>query len=332
MSDVILDVQHLKKYFPVKKGLFKRTVAHVRAVDDVSFSIQAAETFGLVGESGCGKTTVGKLILQLHKADEGAIIYNGVDMCKLSRAELQKRRSEVQIIFQDPYGSLNPKMKVKDILSEGIIKHKLLPKEQIPARVAELLELVGLHESDAMKYPHEFSGGQRQRIAVARALSFNPKLIVCDEPVSALDVSVQAQVLNLLVDLQKQLGVSYLFIAHGMAVVKHISHRVGVMYLGKMVEIAPTDALFDGYAHPYTHALLSSVPIADPTVTKDDVVLEGEIPNPINPPSGCRFHPRCPYATEKCRTELPELSEWEPGHMVACHHPAAFREEKETGR
>ena len=325
MMETILSVQHLKKYFPVKKGLLKRTVAQVRAVDDISFTINEAETFGLVGESGCGKTTVGKLILQLHKADEGQIIYNGVDMCSLSRKELQSRRSEVQIIFQDPYGSLNPKMKVKDILSEGIIKHKLMPKDQIPGRVAELLELVGLHESDAMKYPHEFSGGQRQRIAVARALSFNPKLIVCDEPVSALDVSVQAQVLNLLVDLQKQLGVSYLFIAHGMAVVKHISHRVGVMYLGKIVEIAPTDILFDGYAHPYTHALLSSVPIADPTATKDEVILEGEIPNPINPPSGCRFHPRCPYATKQCMESLPELRELAPGHFVACHNPGAFR-------
>lgn len=322
--DTILKVEHLKKYFPVKKGLLKRTVAHVRAVDDISFSINKAETFGLVGESGCGKTTVGKLILQLHKADEGKIIYNGVDLCSLSPAELQARRSEVQIVFQDPYGSLNPKMKVKDILSEGIIKHKLMPREQIPARVSELLELVGLHESDAMKYPHEFSGGQRQRIAVARALSFNPKLIVCDEPVSALDVSVQAQVLNLMVDLQRQLGVSYLFIAHGMAVVKHISHRVGVMYLGKIVEIAPTGILFDGYAHPYTHALLSSVPVADPTVKKDDVILEGEIPNPINPPSGCRFHPRCPYATDACRQEIPELKEIEPDHFVACHHPGAF--------
>ncbi len=322
----ILEVKHLKKYFPVKKGLFRRTVAHVRAVDDVSFEIKGGETFGLVGESGCGKTTVGKLILQLHRADSGKIVYCGEDLCAMSGKQLQKKRSEVQIIFQDPYGSLNPRMRVEQILSEGIIKHRLIPKEQIPARVAELLRLVGLHEGDAKKYPHEFSGGQRQRIAVARALSFNPKLIVCDEPVSALDVSVQAQILNLLVDLQKELGISYLFIAHGMAVVQHISHRVGVMYLGKMVEIAPTEVLFKEHAHPYTHALLSSVPVTDPDKIPEREVLEGEIPNPINPPAGCRFHPRCRYACEKCSCEVPQLREIEPGHMVACHYPNVFRE------
>ncbi|MBQ8217306.1 MAG: ATP-binding cassette domain-containing protein [Oscillospiraceae bacterium] len=324
----ILEIKNLVKLFPVKKGLFRKTVAHVHAVDDVSFYINESETFGLVGESGCGKTTVGKLIMQLHKADSGSIIYNGADLCSLPKKELSRRRSEVQIVFQDPYGSLNPRMKVADILSEGIRKHRLLPPDQIPARVAELLRLVGLHESDALKYPHEFSGGQRQRIAVARALSFNPKLVVCDEPVSALDVSVQAQILNLMVELQKKLGVSYLFIAHGMAVVKHISHRVGVMYLGKMVELAPTDELFDNYAHPYTQALLSSVPVANPRREKTGVVLEGEIPNPINPPSGCRFHPRCPYADEMCRCQEPVLTEWKPDHMVACHHPKAFEVEK----
>ena len=324
----ILEVRHLKKYFPVKSGLLKRTVAHVRATDDVSFWINEKETFGLVGESGCGKTTVGKLILQLQKADEGQIIYDGVDLCSLSREELRKKRSEIQIIFQDPYGSLNPRMTVEAILSEGIRKHRLLPPEQIPARVEELLGLVGLHGSDAKKYPHEFSGGQRQRIAVARALSFNPRLIVCDEPVSALDVSVQAQILNLLVDLQEQLGISYLFIAHGMAVVKHITHRVGVMYLGKLVEVGPTDEVFSNYAHPYSQALLLSAPVANPEKKHEQVILEGEIPNPINPPSGCRFHPRCRYACDICRTEEPKLKLYRPDHLVACHFPEAFKKEK----
>ena len=324
----ILEVRHLKKYFPVKSGLLKRTVAHVRATDDVSFWINERETFGLVGESGCGKTTVGKLILQLQKADEGQIIYDGVDLCSLSREELRKKRSEIQIIFQDPYGSLNPRMTVEAILSEGIRKHRLLPPEQIPARVEELLGLVGLHGSDAKKYPHEFSGGQRQRIAVARALSFNPRLIVCDELVSALDVSVQAQILNLLVDLQEQLGISYLFIAHGMAVVKHITHRVGVMYLGKLVEVGPTDEVFSNYAHPYSQALLLSAPVANPEKKHEQVILEGEIPNPINPPSGCRFHPRCRYACDICRTEEPELKLYRPDHLVACHFPEAFKKEK----
>lgn len=325
MMEKILEVRHLKKLFPVKKGLFHRTVAHVRAVDDVSFSINEHETFGLVGESGCGKTTVGKLILQLHRADSGEILYNGVNLCALSGKELQKRRCEVQIIFQDPYSSLNPHMRVEQILSEGIKKHRLMPAERIPGRVAELLRLVGLHESDAMKYPHEFSGGQRQRVAVARALSFEPKLIVCDEPVSALDVSVQAQILNLLVDLQQQMGVSYLFVAHGLAAVKHISHRVAVMYLGKIVEIAPTDELFDNFAHPYTQALLSSIPVANPERNKENIVLEGEIPNPINPPEGCRFHPRCRYACDRCRRDEPQLREWQPDHWVACHYPQVFR-------
>lgn len=319
--ETLLEVKHLKKYFPVKKGLIKKTVGYVKATDDVSFSINKQETFGLVGESGCGKTTVGKLILQLHKADSGEILFNGEDLTKMSKQELQKRRREIQIIFQDPYGSLNTKMRVGTILAEGIRKHKLLPEDQIEGRILELLKLVGLHESDVDKYPHEFSGGQRQRIVVARALSFNPKLIVCDEPVSALDVSVQAQVLNLLEDLQKELGISYLFIAHGMAVVRHISHRVGVMYLGKMVEIARTDELFDHCAHPYTQALLSSVPVANPLHKKQQIMLEGEVPNPINPPEGCRFHPRCRFACENCKKEEPQLREIGAGHMVACHYP-----------
>lgn len=319
--ETLLEVKHLKKYFPVKKGLFKKTIGYVKATDDVSFTINKQETFGLVGESGCGKTTVGKLILRLHRADSGEILFEGEDLTKMSKQELQKRRKDIQIIFQDPYGSLNTKMRVGTILSEGIRKHKLLPEDQIEEKVLELLRLVGLHESDVDKYPHEFSGGQRQRIVVARALSFNPKLIVCDEPVSALDVSVQAQVLNLLEDLQKELGISYLFIAHGMAVVRHISHRVGVMYLGKIVEIAETDELFDHCAHPYTQALLSSVPVANPLYKKQQIVLEGEVPNPINPPEGCRFHPRCRFACDICKKEEPKLKEMAKGHMVACHFP-----------
>lgn len=317
----LLEVKNLKKYYPVKKGLLKRTVAHVRAVDGVSFDINKGETFGLVGESGCGKTTIGKLILRLHDADEGSIHFDGVDFLKIKKGKLRERRCSIQIIFQDPYGSLNPKMTVYSILSEGIKKYKLLPREEIPERVGELLETVGLHKSDAFRYPHEFSGGQRQRIAVARALSFNPKLIVCDEPVSALDVSVQAQILNLLVELQEKIGVSYLFIAHGMATVKHISHRIGVMYLGKLVEVAPADDLFERAQHPYTQALLSSVPIADPHNMKKQIILHGEVPNPINPPEGCRFHPRCQHATDLCRNREPVLTEIETGHMIACHYP-----------
>ena len=321
----LLEIRHLQKRFPVKAGPLKRTVAQVHAVEDVSFSIGQGETFGLVGESGCGKTTIGKLILQLQRADSGEILYRGENLNALPKQALQRRRREIQMVFQDPFGSLNPKMRVRTILSEGIRKHRLLPREEIPARVAELLNLVGLHEGDGEKYPHEFSGGQRQRVVVARALSFSPRLIVCDEPVSALDVSVQAQVLNLLADLQERLGVSYLFIAHGMAAVKHISKRVGVMYLGKLVEAAPTESLFQNFAHPYTQALLSSVPEADPLCRKEQIILEGEVPSPISPPGGCRFHPRCRYACPRCRTEEPQPQAWQEDHWVACHFPAVFR-------
>lgn len=323
----LLTVENLKKYYPVRKGLLKRTVAHVKAVDGVSFDIMKGETFGLVGESGCGKTTVGKLVLRLQDVDGGTILFGDTDLIKIKRSKLREHRCDIQIIFQDPYGSLNPKMTVYDILSEGIKKYKLLPKNEIRSRVEELLELVGLHKSDIRRYPHEFSGGQRQRVAVARALSFNPKLIVCDEPVSALDVSVQAQVLNLLTELQKKFGVSYLFIAHGMATVKHVSHRVGVMYLGKLVELAATDELFERPLHPYTQALLSSVPVANPGNKRQQLILEGEVPNPIDPPTGCRFHPRCRYACEHCKIEEPALTEVSPGHMAACHFPGeAYKE------
>jgi oligopeptide/dipeptide ABC transporter ATP-binding protein len=318
--ETLLQVKGLKKYFPVTKGFFKRTIGYVRAVDDVSFDIGYSETFGLVGESGCGKTTVGKLILRLREATEGEILFEGTDFRRLQREELRFYRRNMQIIFQDPYGSLNPRMSIGEIIQEPMIKHKTVGRrKELDKRLVELLDVVGLNKRDAYKYPHEFSGGQRQRIVVARALSVNPKLIVCDEPVSALDVSVQAQILNLLSDLQKQFGLSYLFIAHGMPVVKHISNRVGVMYLGKLVEIADKNTIFEGCLHPYTKALMSAVPIPWPGLERHQIILQGEVPNPMNPPKGCKFHTRCPKAQDQCVGEDPVLKEAHPGHWVSCH-------------
>lgn len=315
----LLAVEHLTKHFAVKKGLFRHTVGFVHAVDNVSFTINEGETLGLVGESGCGKTSVGKLILRLHNPDSGTIRFANQDITHMSRKELLPLRKSIQIIFQDPYGSLNPRMDVMTILSEPMIKHRLAKGEQIAARVIELLDFVGLNAHDRFKYPHEFSGGQRQRIVIARALASNPRLIVCDEPVSALDVSVQAQILNLMKEIQQRLGVSYLFIAHGMAVVKHISKRVGVMYMGNIVELAPAHIIFETACHPYTKALMSAVPIPDPDQKAQRTILQGEVPNPIDPPKGCRFSPRCPMAWEVCRTDVPELLEISPEHFVACH-------------
>jgi oligopeptide transport system ATP-binding protein len=318
-GDVLLEVKGLKKHYPVKKGILKRTVGYVKAVDGVDFVIHRGETFGLVGESGCGKTTIGKSILRLTDVTDGRILFDGQDLLKLNKEELRHARRHLQIIFQDPYGSLNPRMTVGELIGEPMKKHRTALGKENERRVKELMEICDLNPRHSRRYPHEFSGGQRQRIGVARALALNPKLIVCDEPVSALDVSIQAQILNLLEDLQKQFGIAFLFIAHGMAVVRHVSSRVGVMYLGKIVELAETDHIFDNCRHPYTQALMSAIPIPEITRKRERTILQGEVPNPLNPPRGCRFHPRCRLAMEICRELEPELTGILPDHAVACH-------------
>ncbi|MBQ6481001.1 MAG: ABC transporter ATP-binding protein [Anaerolineaceae bacterium] len=316
----LLDVKHLKKYYPVKSNIVRRVIGYYKAVDDISFYINEGETFGLVGESGCGKTTVGKSIIRLIEPTDGEILFKGENIRNYNEKELQKCRRNMQIIFQDPYGSLNPRMSIRDIIGEPLKKHRIAAGADCTRRVEELLSVVGISKKEIDKYPHEFSGGQRQRICIARALGLNPKLIVCDEPVSALDVSVQAQILNLLHDLQTEYKLSYLFIAHGMPAVRHISHRVAVMYLGKIVEIGERDTIFDSCLHPYTKALMSAIPVADPDMKTQFIPLEGEVPDLMDPPANCLFCSRCPYADDHCRTNIPELREISPHHYVACHH------------
>ena len=316
----LLRVEGLTKHFPVTRGLLGRTAGLVRAVDDVSFQIAPGETLGLVGESGSGKTTVGRAILRLIEPTAGRVLFEGVDMAGASADELRKLRRHLQVIFQDPYSSLNPRHRVIDIIGEPLEVHGLARGAEIERRVADLLGKVGLSPAWLNRYPHEFSGGQRQRLGIARAIALEPRLIVCDEPVSALDVSVQAQVVNLLKELRRELGLAYLFIAHDLSVVRHLSQRVAVMYLGELVELAPAARLFAAPAHPYTRALLSAIPVPDPTRRKRRLVLSGDIPSPLNPPSGCRFHTRCPAVIERCRKEVPPSFEVEPAHGVRCFH------------
>ena len=319
MAEALLRVKNLKKYFPIRGGLLSREVARVHAVDDVSFDIYPGETLGLVGESGCGKSTTGRAILRLIEPTAGEVTFDGKNVTTLDKRALRALRKEMQIIFQDPYASLNPRMTVGSIVGEALVIHKLAAtKREREERVVKILETVGLSPDHLRRYPHEFSGGQRQRIGIARSLAVNPKFIVADEPVSALDVSIQAQIINLLEDLQKQFGLTYLFIAHDLSVVEHISTRVAVMYLGKIVELAPAKELYTNPKHPYTEALLSAVPIPDPTVKRKRILLEGDVPSPIKPPSGCRFHTRCPIRVPACSEHEQVLKEISPGHWVAC--------------
>ncbi len=315
----VLEVSGLSKHFPVRKGLLRRTVGHVYAVDEVSFSIGTGETLGLVGESGCGKTTVGRTILRLIEPTAGSIRLDGLDVTHLGRAELRPFRRQMQIIFQDPFSSLNPRKRAGDIVGEPLKVHGLKTRDERRQAVEDLFERVGLRRAQMDNFPHQFSGGQRQRIGVARALALNPKLIIGDEPVSALDVSIQAQVINLLMDLQRELKLSYLFISHNLAVVEHISHRIAVMYLGRIVEHTDKVTLFTRPLHPYTEALLAAVPVPDPRIKRTKRVVQGDVPSPLNPPPGCRFHTRCPIAVARCRQEVPALREVETGHHVACH-------------
>ncbi|WP_096436416.1 ABC transporter ATP-binding protein [Alteribacter populi] len=319
MSKPLLEVKGLKKYFDVTGGVFSKKVGEVKAVDDVSFDVFEGEVLGIVGESGCGKSTTGKTLLRLIDPTEGQVMFDGKDVTKLNEDEMRKMRRDMQIIFQDPYASLNPRHKVEKILGEPLIVHGIGDKEERLKKVKEILEIVGLPGDHASRYPHQFSGGQRQRIGIARALIVNPKLIVCDEPVSALDVSIQSQILNLMEDLQEEFGLTYLFIAHDLSVVKHISDRIGVMYLGRLVELTTNEELYDNPLHPYTKSLLSAVPNPDPDVKKDRIILEGDVPSPSNPPSGCAFHTRCPECMDICSEIRPEFQEISDNHFVACH-------------
>ena len=319
-TETLLKVENLQKYFPIRKGIVvQKHVGDVKAVDGVSFDIRRGETLGMVGESGCGKSTIGRTILRLLEPTKGTVTFEGKILNDLSGEEMRKMRSQMQMIFQDPYASLNPRMRVGDIIGEPILIHGVSKRAEREKRVRKLLDVVGLSPYHGARYPHEFSGGQRQRIGIARALSVNPKLIVCDEPVSALDVSIQAQVINLLEDLQRDFNLTYLFIAHDLSIVKHISDRIVVMYLGKMVELCNSEELYKNPQHPYTIALLSAIPVPDPTVKRDRIILKGDVPSPVNPPSGCRFHTRCPKVQGICKEQDPEFKDIGNGHFVACH-------------
>jgi peptide/nickel transport system ATP-binding protein len=319
MSEALLELDHLKTYFPITAGLFNRTVGHVRAVDDISLTIALGETFGLVGESGSGKSTVGRTIVRLTDKTSGQVKFKGNDLHALSDQEMRKIRPKIQLIFQDPYSSLNPRVRIGDAIGEALLDHGMASKQELREKVQEVLGLCGLSSYHIDRFPHEFSGGQRQRVGIARALILNPDLIIADEPVSALDVSIQAQIINLFRKLQDTRGLTYLFISHDLSVVEHLCSRIGVMYLGSMMEIASRDELFRNPLHPYTKALLSAIPIPIPKVKRDRIVLQGDIPNPANPPAGCKFHTRCPYAIDICKQQVPAFREVTAGHFVACH-------------
>lgn len=319
MPEILLEVKNLAKHFPIKTGVLQKETGTVKAVDGVSFELYKGETLGLVGESGCGKSTTGRMLMRLLEPTNGQIVLNNQDLMTLSRDEMRRKRKDIQMVFQDPFASLNPRHTVEKIIEEPLIVHKLGNKQERKERVRELLEIVGLNADHAKRYPHQFSGGQRQRIGIARALAVKPKLIIADEPVSALDVSIQSQVLNLLEDLQKKFDLTYLFIAHDLGVVRHISNRVGVMYLGRLVELSDCDRLYENPKHPYTEALLSAVPIPDPTYQNNRIILSGDVPSPSNPPTGCPFHTRCPKVKDICKSAVPTLQEVEPGHHVSCH-------------
>ncbi|QVK18778.1 dipeptide ABC transporter ATP-binding protein [Mycoplasmatota bacterium] len=315
----ILEVIDLYKHFPIRAGVFQHVVGQVKAVDGISFSIKEGETMGLVGESGCGKTTIGRTILRLHQATKGKVLYKGIDLFNLKKEELRKLRPEIQLIFQDPYSSLSPRMPVGEIIGEAVREHNIVPREEYRNYIMKIMADCGLQPHHIDRYPHEFSGGQRQRIGIARALALKPKFIVCDEPVSALDVSIQAQIINLLKDLQKKYNFTYLFISHDLSVVEYISDSVGVMYLGNMVEYGPKEKVFANPLHPYTEALFSAIPVPDPDKKPDRIILEGNIPSPANPPKGCKFHTRCQKAMDICKTDIPKSIEMEDGHFVLCH-------------
>lgn len=319
MSEALIEVTDLKKYFPITGGVFQRTVGNVKAVDGVSFSIHRGESFGLVGESGCGKSTIGRTILRLLEKTDGKVVFKGQDIHQLSKEKMRGMRPKMQIVFQDPFSSLNPRIKVGEAIGEALLDHGLVSRKELKERVIETLKICGLSDYHYDRFPHEFSGGQRQRIGIARALIMNPEFIVADEPVSALDVSIQAQIINLLSDLQKEKQLTYLFISHDLSVVEHLCDRIGVMYLGSMVEMAPKEELFRNPLHPYTKALLSAVPVPDPTYKRDRIVLKGDIPSPANPPSGCKFHTRCPLASDLCKQQVPEYRNMGDNHFVACH-------------